>query len=82
LLDEPSANLDGDAARQLLLQLRLFARSHNVVLVTHSPAFLGVCSTVLVLVNGRIAAAGPGREIVARLFPKGRRPAQAADRAA
>jgi ATP-binding cassette subfamily C protein LapB len=82
LLDEPSANLDGDAARQLLLQLGLFARSRNVVLVTHSPAFLGACGTVLVLVNGRIAAAGPGREIVARLFPKGRRPAQTAERAA
>lgn len=82
LLDEPSANLDGDAARQLLLQLGLLARSRNVVLVTHSPAFLGACHTVLVLVNGRIAAAGPGREIVARMFPKERGAAQDAERAA
>lgn len=82
LLDEPNANLDGDAARQLLLQLGLLARTRNVVLVTHSPAFLAACHTVLVLVDGRIAAAGPGGEIVTRLFPGGRRPAQAAERAA
>ena len=73
LLDEPSANLDGEAARRLLLQLGLLARRRTVVVVTHSQAFLRACATVLVLQEGRIAAAGPGREIASRLPPPRRR---------
>lgn len=82
ILDEPSANLDGEAARRLLLQLRFLARERNVVIVTHSPAFLALCDTVLVLDKGRIVAAGPGRKIVARLFPRAGRETRLAEQAA
>lgn len=82
MLDEPSANLDGEAARRLLFQLQLLASDRNVTIVTHSPVFLAICNTVLVLDKGHIVAAGPGRQIVPRLFPKGGREAASEERAA
>ena len=68
LLDEPNAHLDGQATEHLLSQLRHLSRERNVILVTHSRTLLSACNTVLVLADGTIAAAGPGHEIVERLF--------------
>ncbi|MEL6962368.1 MAG: ATP-binding cassette domain-containing protein [Pseudomonadota bacterium] len=68
LLDEPNAHLDGDATRRFQSQMRHLCRARTVILVTHSPTLLAGCNTVLVLANGAIAAAGPGKEIVERLF--------------
>lgn len=68
LLDEPNAHLDGEATQHLLAQIRRLSRNRNVVLVTHSQMLLRACNTVLVLADGAIAAAGPGAEIVDRLF--------------
>ena len=68
LLDEPNAHLDGQATQHLLSQIRRLSRNRNVVLVTHSQMLLRACNTVLVLADGVIAAAGPGPEIVDRLF--------------
>ena len=68
LLDEPNAHLDGQAIKSFLSQLRYLSRRRNVVLVTHSQSVLRACDTVLVLVDGAIAAAGPGHEIADRLF--------------
>ncbi len=68
LLDEPNAHLDGDATRRFQSQMRHLCRGRTVILVTHNPTLLAGCNTVLVLANGAIAAAGPGQEIVERLF--------------
>jgi ABC-type bacteriocin/lantibiotic exporter with double-glycine peptidase domain len=68
LLDEPNAHLDGQATQHLLSQMRRFCRECNVILVTHSQMLLRACSTVLVMEGGTIAAAGPGVEVVDRLF--------------
>lgn len=68
LLDEPTANLDRPAEEQLRTALRELARDHNVVVVTHSPVLLSACENILVLDHGMIAAAGPGGDILPRLF--------------
>ncbi|MGI9451352.1 MAG: peptidase domain-containing ABC transporter [Geminicoccaceae bacterium] len=68
LLDEPNAHLDGGATQHLLSQIRRLSRECNVILITHSQLLLRACSNVLVLDRGTIAAAGPGGEIVDRLF--------------
>ena len=47
--------------------LRDMARSSTVIAVTHSPALLNVCDTILVLDEGRVAMAGPAREVLQRL---------------
>jgi ATP-binding cassette subfamily C protein LapB len=67
LLDEPTNNLDNDAERDLAGALREMARDSTIVAVTHSPAMLNVCDTILVLDEGRVAMAGPAREVLQRL---------------
>lgn len=67
LLDEPTNNLDNDAERDLAGALREMARDSTIVAVTHSPALLNVCDTILVLDEGRVAMAGPAREVLQRL---------------
>lgn len=68
LLDEPTANLDRPSEEQLRASLLAYARTNNVVIVTHSPVLLSACENILVLDRGRVAAAGPGAEILPRLF--------------
>lgn len=68
LLDEPTANIDRPAEEELRASLLELARDHNVVVVTHSPVLLSACENILVLERGQIAAAGPGGDILPRLF--------------
>lgn len=68
LLDEPTANIDRPAEEQLRGALLELAKDHNVVVVTHSPVLLSACENILVLERGQIAAAGPGEDILPRLF--------------
>lgn len=70
LLDEPNAHLDQEATVHLRAHLQRLARERNVILVTHSRTLLAACSTVIVLETGAIAVAGPGPDIVDRLFAK------------
>ncbi len=68
LLDEPNAHLDAKATSGLIYLLRRLSRERTVIVVTHCRELLEVCSSVFVLDDGSIAASGPGREIVPRLF--------------
>lgn len=68
LLDEPTANIDRPAEEELRTSLLELAQDHNVVVVTHSPVLLSACENILVLERGQIAAAGPGGDILPRLF--------------
>ncbi len=70
LLDEPTSDLDNDAERDLAQTLREMARTSTIVAVTHSPALLNACDSILVLEGGRVAMAGPVREVMQRLQRK------------
>lgn len=70
LLDEPTSDLDNDAERDLAGVLREMSRNSTVVAVTHSPALLNACDSILVLDGGRVAIAGPAREVLQRLHRK------------
>lgn len=70
LLDEPTSDLDNDAERHLAGVLRETSRESTVVVATHSPAILNTCDTILVLDGGRVAMAGPAREVLQRLQPR------------
>ena len=67
LLDEPTSDLDNDAERDLAQVLRAMARTSTIVAVTHSPALLNACDSILVLEGGRVAMAGPVRDVMQRL---------------
>ena len=63
-LDEPTANLDPRARRQLLAIIR--HTPATLVMATHDLEFvLDACERVLVLDEGRLVADGPARDILA-----------------
>ncbi len=69
LLDEPTNNLDNDAEREIAAALQEMARESTVVVVTHSPALLAACGSLLVLDSGRVALAGPAPAVLQQLQP-------------
>jgi len=67
-MDEPSGNLDAQAEENLGQQLRQLARTHTVVIVTHSPQLLPLCDSITVLAKGQIAMAGRTDQILPKLM--------------
>lgn len=68
LMDEPSGNLDTQAEENLGQQLRQLARTHTIVIVTHSPHLLPICDSITVLAKGQIAMAGRADQILPKLM--------------
>jgi PrtD family type I secretion system ABC transporter len=68
LLDEPSANLDGEgeaALQNAMKQLKL--RRAIVIVVVHRRSALALCDKVLVLLNGQQRDFGPRDEVLRRM---------------
>ena len=68
LLDEPSSSLDRHAENELKQTLVEIAKTRTVIMVTHSPTLLSACDFLYALDRGKLALAGPAREILPRLF--------------
>ncbi len=64
LADEPTGNLDSNTGEEII---RLFAelhqRGHTIILVTHEPRLAARCPRAVRLMDGRVVADGPGREV-------------------
>jgi PrtD family type I secretion system ABC transporter len=78
VLDEPSANLDGEgeaSLQQAIIDLK--ARRAIVVLIAHRPAALFCCDQLLVLANGVQQAFGPRDEVLRKIVPPHPAPAAA-----
>ncbi len=56
LLDEPTANLDGETERDVVEAIRRLSRGRTVVLVAHRPALMAVADRVLELAPAEVAA--------------------------
>jgi ABC-type multidrug transport system fused ATPase/permease subunit len=54
ILDEPTAGLDPDAARDLVEPLRALARDRATLLITHDPVLADAADEVIVLDGGRV----------------------------
>ncbi len=57
LLDEPTANLDGETEREIVRTIARLARGRTVVLVAHRPALIAVAD--------RVVTIGPAMEVAA-----------------
>ena len=68
LLDEPSSSLDRQAELELRKTLQEIGQDRTVVIVTHSPILLAACDHLVALDRGKVALAGPAKEILPRLF--------------
>ncbi len=56
LLDEPTANLDGQTEQDVVSAIQRLARGRTVVLVAHRPALMAVADRVLALAPVEVAA--------------------------
>jgi thiol reductant ABC exporter CydD subunit len=56
LLDEPTANLDGQTESEVLESIRRLARGRTVVMVAHRPALLALADRIVDLTLGEVAA--------------------------
>jgi putative ABC transport system ATP-binding protein len=63
LADEPSANLDGKSAEQLMTLMRTLHEEHGASFVfsTHDPRVVAHATRVVTLEDGRLISDGPGR---------------------
>ncbi len=68
LLDEPSSSLDRQAEQELRKTLVEIAKDRTIMVVTHSPILLSACDYLAALDKGRVALAGPAKDILPRLF--------------
>jgi len=68
LLDEPSSSLDRHAETELKNTLVEISKTRTVIMVSHSPTLLSACDYLYALDRGKLALAGPAREILPRLF--------------
>jgi len=73
LLDEPSSSLDRQAEQSLRQTLVELGKDRTVIIVTHSPILLAACDDLVALDKGKVALAGPSKEILPKLF--GQQPA-------
>jgi len=78
LLDEPSSSLDRHAEQELRQTLTNIGKERTVVIVTHSPILLAACSNLVALDRGKVALAGPSKEILPKLFGQSLKPDAAA----
>ncbi len=66
LADEPTGNLDSATGEEIIrLFGELHARGHTLLLVTHEPRLAARCPRAIRLMDGRIVADGPGRDVAA-----------------
>jgi len=68
LLDEPSSSLDRQAEQALRKTLVDIGNDRTVIIVTHSPILLAACDDLVALDKGKVALAGPSKEILPKLF--------------
>jgi len=67
LMDEPSGSLDRQAEEELRDLLVKLSKDHTIIVVTHSPILLGSCANMIVMDHGRIALAGPTKDVLPKL---------------
>jgi len=56
LLDEPTANLDGETEQEVVQAIRRLSRGRTVVLVAHRPALIAIADRVLSLASAEVPA--------------------------
>ncbi|GAB3115844.1 peptidase domain-containing ABC transporter [Novispirillum itersonii] len=71
ILDEPSGSLDRQAEDHLREVLIKLAQDRTVIIVTHSPALLSACRSIVVMEQGQVAVSGPAGDVMGYLSRKG-----------
>jgi ATP-binding cassette subfamily C protein LapB len=72
LLDEVASNLDREAETALRDTLVALSKDHTILVATHTPVLLAACRHIVGLEKGKVAIAGPTREVLSKVFGKPR----------
>lgn len=67
LLDEPTSDLDSQSEQEFITTLQNLAKTHTVVVVSHSPAILQRCDGIVVMQASKVIAAGKAEEILPKI---------------
>ena len=79
IMDEPSSSLDCQAEQALRRTITEIGRERTVLIITHSPILLAACDTLIAMDKGKVALAGPAKEILPRMFGGGQAQKKKAD---
>jgi putative ABC transport system ATP-binding protein len=64
LADEPTGNLDSATGEDIVkLFLELHGKGNTIILVTHEPKLAARCPRAVRIVDGKVIADGPGRQV-------------------
>jgi ABC-type protease/lipase transport system fused ATPase/permease subunit len=81
VLDEPNASLDAEGEESLMSAMGQAKQwGATVIIVAHQPRFLKPVDKLLLLREGRSEMFGPRDEVLAKLMPPARVPAEARSR--
>ncbi|NQV82687.1 MAG: hypothetical protein HQ494_02600, partial [Rhodospirillales bacterium] len=69
-----SSSLDRQAEQELRKTLIEIGKDRTVIMITHSPILLAACDDLVALDRGKVALAGPSKEILPKLFGQSAKP--------
>lgn len=67
VFDEMTSNLDSQTEAELARSIRSLTPKHTVIMATHSMMMLQQCDKILVMEKGKLAIAGPARDVLMKL---------------
>ena len=67
LFDEPTSELDRQAEGRFIQTLIELAKTHTILVVSHSSLLLSYCQGAIVMRDGKLVTAGPASEILPKL---------------
>lgn len=64
ILDEPTGALDSETTMDVIAKFKEFAKTHNLIMVTHSPDFIASAGKVVIVDKGRITGDGDAYQLL------------------
>lgn len=64
ILDEPTGALDGETTMDVIAKFKEFAKTHNLIMITHSPDFVANAGKVVVVDEGRIVGDADAYQLI------------------
>ncbi len=71
VMDEPNANLDAEGEQALVKAMaETRKRGGTVIVIAHRPSAISVLSSLMVIKDGKVVAAGPKEEVLKKVLSK------------
>lgn len=64
IFDEPTAALDAETSMDIVIKFKEFAKTHNTIMITHSPDIAANAGKVVVIEEGKVTGVGDAYSLV------------------